>query len=591
MGGGGGNGYFDGIGRYYRTPPRGGSVLPGIIIVVVLFLAASILQFAHPSQVSSPSTTKKKESTSSSTGRSGSSRTNTSKNSKLSGIEFMRHVHLSRYPVQEAGLWVKRPPHSHSPYYHYSPEHMECLDNERQGNCHNETANYLSDDVEAKSSRPDLIRNHNSSIQNSVEILEGYDPYVWVSDRDEYRTTSTTTTLNYLDGDDGDFDDVPFFRTRTLIENRTIYLVGDSVMRQWAAVLHCECIHVHNMTEQQAETSIRFLRSTHTLDLQNDEGTIEFFRHVRPQDYLIFNFGLHLSKYLVGYEVVDWEENYRSVLRDAIVSMATVPVVDDDDNDDGIRRRENKKKDRHRHRRHLRNDTRQQSPDQRQQRQREVTRKANVKRKMKDTKSKLKAIADVLVPSHILFQTTTVRYFHRGMGDYNTVNAIAGEYEPRNNATWEMYGGNGPAQPIQNLLAFEVLSNQQPYGGKSPQKHQPDFNGGSGRDDNDERGSWEEPNTHGAAGLAVEGDSDSIPGTGTTTRKKPTPSTVSASANGTLIVGGVLDTATIMLARGDASFDGVHFCLPGPIQEWSKMLFYRISKNDELERRKNEDGR
>jgi hypothetical protein len=50
-------------------------------------------------------------------------------------------------------------------------------------------------------------------------------------------------------------------------------------------------------------------------------------------------------------------------------------------------------------------------------------------------------------------------------------------------------------------------------------------------------------------------------------------------------------TATIMLAWADASFDGVHFCLPGPIQEWSKMLFYRISKNNEVERRrKNEEG-
>jgi hypothetical protein len=262
---------------------------------------------------------------------------------------------------------------------------MECLDNERHGNCHNETANLLSHE-EAKWSRPDLIRHHHSSIRNSAEILEGYDRFVWVSDHDEYRTASRTTNFNYLGGDDGDFDDVPFFRMRTLIKNRTIYLVGDSVLRQWAGVLHYKCIHVHNMTEKQAETSIKYLRSAHTLDLRNDEGTIKFFRHVRPQDYLIFNFGLHLSKYLVGDKAINWEENYRSVLRDVIVTMATVPVVDDDDNDDGIQW-DNKKKDRHRrHRRHLRNDTRQQSPYQRQQRQRrEVTKKANMKRMMKTT--------------------------------------------------------------------------------------------------------------------------------------------------------------------------------------------------------------
>ena len=43
------------------------------------------------------------------------------------------------------------------------------------------------------------------------------------------------------------------------------------------------------------------------------------------------------------------------------------------------------------------------------------------------------------------------------------------------------------------------------------------------------------------------------------------------------MVGGVLDTAAISLARGDATIDGVHFCLPGPIiEQWSRMLYHRI---------------
>lgn len=42
----------------------------------------------------------------------------------------------------------------------------------------------------------------------------------------------------------------------------------------------------------------------------------------------------------------------------------------------------------------------------------------------------------------------------------------------------------------------------------------------------------------------------------------------------------ILDVSPMMLARGDASFDGTHFCMPGPIDYWSKMLYYRIQVNE-----------
>ena len=38
----------------------------------------------------------------------------------------------------------------------------------------------------------------------------------------------------------------------------------------------------------------------------------------------------------------------------------------------------------------------------------------------------------------------------------------------------------------------------------------------------------------------------------------------------------IMDVSPMMLARADATFDGVHFCLPGPIDSWSHMLYYRI---------------
>ena len=38
----------------------------------------------------------------------------------------------------------------------------------------------------------------------------------------------------------------------------------------------------------------------------------------------------------------------------------------------------------------------------------------------------------------------------------------------------------------------------------------------------------------------------------------------------------ILDTSPMMLARGDASFDGSHICIPGPMTYWSRMLYYQI---------------
>lgn len=41
----------------------------------------------------------------------------------------------------------------------------------------------------------------------------------------------------------------------------------------------------------------------------------------------------------------------------------------------------------------------------------------------------------------------------------------------------------------------------------------------------------------------------------------------------------ILDTSPMMLARSDATFDGCHFCLPGPMEFWSRMLYYRIERH------------
>ena len=50
-------------------------------------------------------------------------------------------------------------------------------------------------------------------------------------------------------------------------------------------------------------------------------------------------------------------------------------------------------------------------------------------------------------------------------------------------------------------------------------------------------------------------------------------------------IGQILDTSPMTLARADASFDGSHLCLPGPMDYWSRMLYYRIYKHHQEEKK------
>jgi hypothetical protein len=42
----------------------------------------------------------------------------------------------------------------------------------------------------------------------------------------------------------------------------------------------------------------------------------------------------------------------------------------------------------------------------------------------------------------------------------------------------------------------------------------------------------------------------------------------------------IMDVSPLTLARADSTFDGSHFCMPGPIEEWTRMLLYRIVQNE-----------
>jgi hypothetical protein len=111
-----------------------------------------------------------------------------------------------------------------------------------------------------------------------------------------------------------------------------------------------------------------------------------------------------------------------------------------------------------------------------------------------------------LPPSHVMFRTTSARYFHSGKGDWNTNSSQAGGLEADMDAKWEHFGGNNLAQPLQNLL-----------------------------------------------GISMVGANSSF---------------------------GIMDTSPLTLARADSTSDATHFCLPGPIDQWTRMLFYRIVQNE-----------
>lgn len=111
-----------------------------------------------------------------------------------------------------------------------------------------------------------------------------------------------------------------------------------------------------------------------------------------------------------------------------------------------------------------------------------------------------------LPSSHIIFRTTSIRFFEAQKGDWNTNSSQAGGLDANMDAKWEHYGGDHRAQPIQNLL-----------------------------------------------GISMVGANSSF---------------------------SIMDTAPIVLARADSTSDATHFCMPGPIDEWTRMLFYRILQNE-----------
>jgi len=322
-------------------------------------------------------------------------------------------------PVKQAGEWVYK---LGIQAIHPSRDHLICLDQERQGNCHDEDSWKKSNDT-AKQTRHTSMKGN--KIKNSPGILSANDPWVWQSQLPQYCALSNEDPVKYV------------ALVRKALHNRTIYLVGDSLTRQWSQAMRCELIHVLGVSSKEADERVQYVK-VHTSLSKNVRPST--FDKTTKRDYVVFNLGHH-----VGWKLgSNWTEPYREILKEAL----TFPFG--------------------------------RIPD-----------------------------------SNIFFRTTTVRHFHSGAGDWDTESSESGSMEPKMHGKWSFYGGNKPEQPTQNLIAFEVFLD--------PLQHK------------------------------------------NSTRRVQ-----------------ILDTSPMMLARGDATFDGSHFCLPGPMEYWSRMLYHRLLQHETI---------
>jgi hypothetical protein len=318
------------------------------------------------------------------------------------------------------GRWVNDPNRS----IHYSTEHLQCLDQERQGNCHDPDAWKNTDDKAKLSRHEALLKNY---IKNSPGILNASDPWVWESNLTSYKV------LYYQRQNPDEYRR----QVLNLWKDRTIFLVGDSLTRQWSQVLRCELIHLLHIPPDEAEAKVQFFVDIKALKSDLARLTKQLKKSATPRDYVVINYGHHLGASKLQDQ---WREKYAHALKN-LESLDYGPIPD----------------------------------------------------------------------RHVLFRTTTVRHFKAGAGDWNTNSSEVGGDAPNHHAQWGWYGGDSPEQPAQNVLALELLA--------GPERAR-DFQ--------------------------------------------------------------ILDTAPMMLPRGDASFDGSHMCLPGPHQFWSQMLYYRITQEENV---------
>jgi len=145
-----------------------------------------------------------------------------------SDLAFYKVVHESPFPTCAAGSWVYKPEERMV----LSEAHLRCLDQERQGNCHDPDAWKHTNDTAKQSRYNSILKN---AVRNSPGILNASDPWVWKSTAEAYRVMDHHDMNAYR------------LRVRKLFASPAatrIYFVGGSLTRQWQHVMKCELEHV-----------------------------------------------------------------------------------------------------------------------------------------------------------------------------------------------------------------------------------------------------------------------------------------------------------------------------------------------------------
>jgi hypothetical protein len=219
---------------------------------------------------------------------------------KISELEFYTTIHNSEFPAEKAGEWIYKPDaRAISP----SKEHLHCLDQERQGNCHDPDAWKNTNDT-AKLSRYNSMAA--KAIANSPGILAGDDPWMWQSKLPQYRVLL--------------FKDRDFYAKQVgkALRNRKIYLVGDSLTRQWSQSMRCELIHVLGMSPEEANKKVRYVQVHNGVrDIRKNT-----FDQTKERDVVVFNIGHH-----VGFKIgSNWTTLYREKLEQVLTfSFGNIP--------------------------------------------------------------------------------------------------------------------------------------------------------------------------------------------------------------------------------------------------------------------------
>jgi len=95
-----------------------------------------------------------------------------------------------------------------------------------------------------------------------------------------------------------------------------IFLVGDSLTRQWAASMKCELEHIHGIPSDWVNQSIRYLQMHVGLEPKLLKRYGDPLVTATEKDYVILNFGHHTGNKLGA----GWPDKYVEVLRSALAT-------------------------------------------------------------------------------------------------------------------------------------------------------------------------------------------------------------------------------------------------------------------------------